>query len=185
MLTVGYDERQLNELAELFGDGQAKKMKRQLHMAINQTSKDTKRAINKNLRAKLAIKSAPLNKMIYAGKTSGGRLSARVTLAEYRRPNLAKFSAQQTKTGVSAKINTGGGTTKYRSGFIIDSYGKKAYARRSKARGPLVQLRGPSPVGAFWWNKLMPQTLRDSEAALHKRIDGRIRTITRKMQGKY
>lgn len=57
---------------------------------------------------------------------------------------ISKFKNSQAKTGVKTKIWKSGASRIISGAFLVDRFGKNAFTREGKARGPLKMLYGPS-----------------------------------------
>jgi hypothetical protein len=179
----------LQELAKAVS-GKTKDLKKNLAIAINDTSRFCKSQIAKeiegtgvNLTQKV-IKTALKD----SGRANAARLGVQITLKKGFRFGLNAFKARQTKKGVSYSITKKGGATKLPNAFIPKRYGGKVYIRKAtgkgSGRGPLRQLRGISPWGVFVKNQTTSLVSEKTQAELNKQVVRRIRFLTLKASGK-
>jgi hypothetical protein len=175
----------LQELAKAVS-GKTKDLKKNLAIAINDTSRFCKSQIAKEIQGtglnvtQKVIKSGLKD----SGRANAAKLSVQVTLEKGYRFGLNAFNARETKKGVTYKITRNGGNKNIQNAFIPKRFGGKVYVRQSKERGPLRQLRGISPWGVFVKNQKTSLVNEKTQAELNKQVVRRIRFLTLKASGK-
>lgn len=159
-------------------------LRKELAIATNQTANKSKSIIAKQIGKGMETPQKNIKKTIeVTRKAKDSDITATVEVNKDKRLNLKDFGARQTKGGVSYKTSRGKGTKKIQKAFIVPRYEGKVYARQGKARGPIRQLRGPSPWGVFVVGKKIGPSTVEIEAELKKNIDRRIRFIALKASG--
>jgi hypothetical protein len=169
----------------------AKDLKKNLAIAINETSKTGKAGIAKKISAELAVPQKVIKQEIKNTRAAASLLRSNLRLRKTSRISLRDFGARQNKTGVSYKISKTKGRATIpgafqgpKPGAIKVSWRGRVFRRVGKSRLPIVQLFGPSPWGVFTVNKMVHKQERELQAELEKQIQRRIRFLTLKAQGK-
>lgn len=153
-----------------------KEIPKQTVIVLNQTAKDHKRDISKQVRTMVAINAKGANEVLGIRRATKGKMVATVIVKPGFRPSLKRFSAKQTRAGVSYKIdkNNGRKTIPGAFGPNINRLGNHVYKRDGKK---LRKLRGVSPWGVYTKNNLSAWTEKQVQEALQKRIQRRIRAL--------
>lgn len=162
----------------------AKDLKKNLAVAINETSKTGKAGIAKKIAAELAVAQKTIKEQIKNTRASATNLTSNLQLRETKRVSLKYFGARQTKVGVSYKISKTRGRKTIRGAFISTKLHGHVFTRRGKARLPIDKKFGPSPWGVFVVNKMTKKQEEELIIELEKRVERRIRFLTLKAQGK-
>ncbi len=154
MIACQIDPKQIQALKDSL-KSKASRLPREIATAINATAKDVRievaRALRKEMNPKTKIST--IKKTIKAkSSATKDQLIAIVRLAKGHPFPMKFFSPRQTKKGVNVKfgrVKGKAGKTFFPHAFIVNRYGGNVYERTSKGRGPLKQLKGPSP-GEFF-----------------------------------
>jgi len=205
MIALSATARGEKRLAKLLG-GNAKKLKREMAIAINATSKKTVSLWVKEVAKELATAQknikATINVSKKASPTEGGLPTAVVTQKKTGRIPLRDFGARQNQKGVTYKISKAGKRGFVKSAFqgpkpgvMKASWRGRVFKREGEAvkstkgrhagrmRQPIVQLFGPSPWGVSLKNKLTKPVKKATKAELLKQIERRTRFIKLKQSG--
>lgn len=180
MITL--DVEGIDELTKALG-GAAKRLPRELTIAVNATAKKVATNMSKQVRGELVVKAADLKKVLRVkSRANKGNITAVVQLDEKRRLTLKSFGARQIRSGVSYKISKSSGRKTVPGGFMGPRPGVKAaklrghaFKRTGSARYPIVLLHGVSPWGVYTRRGMLPQTIQDGVRELNKQIARRIR----------
>jgi len=184
MMYLQVDQSQISRLASVVGST-GKELRKQVYIAINAVATKTKSSISKKLSRDLNIKQAIVKRAVrISRKAMQTDLSAEVEVKKDKRFNLTSFGGtQQTAEGVAYKVLRGGATRLARSAFFIRRFGDRTFKRDGQERGPISQLRGPSPWGRFVVGKMMTPVAGETVGELKKQIDRRIRFLKLKQAG--
>lgn len=153
-LACQIDPKQIEALKASLRE-KASRLPREIATAINATAKQVRaevaRAIAPELNSKIKIKTI---KKVLRSKSPATKenLVAVLQLGKGYPFPLRFFSPRQTKKGVNVRLGRvkgKDGKTFYPGTFISNRYGGNVYQRTSAARGPLVQIKGPSPGDFF------------------------------------
>ena len=192
MLQLSIPPRQLRELKESI-KGTKKKLEKELAIAVRATTKKTKTIVNRQVRQELAINAKGVNEVLSVKVDVTNKINPRgtVTLHHSKRPSLKRYSARQTRKGVSYRIDKKGGRRTVPGAFMGPRPGQVSprlsghpFKRVGPNRKPIVKLHGASPWGAFKKRRLKGPTKRESRAELVKQIQRRIRFNVLKRSGK-
>jgi len=190
MISILAGEAKILELRKLL-DGNAKKLKREIAIAVNKTSKKTQSAIAKDIGKEIATAQKNIKKTIgIRKKATKTDPVAVVVQSKTRRLSLREFGARQTGKGVSYKVSKTAGRKVIpgafqgpRPGVIKTSWRGHAFKRAGKTRLPIIKLMGPSPWGVFVKKKLKKPVQIDAKEELRKQIIERIRFLKVKKSG--
>lgn len=159
-------------------------LRKELLIAVRSTAKKTQADIARKLSKDLNLKQKVVKKAVrVSSDASVLDLTAEVEVKKDKRFNLTSFGAKQNKQGVTYKTLKSGAKKTAKGAFQIDRWGGRTFKRVGKERGPLQNLRGPSPWGRFVVGKLIGPTAEQTEVELKKQIDRRIRFIVLKSSG--
>ena len=182
-LTVKIDASQISRMKAAIQDT-GRNLRKELVIAVNQTAKQTKSAVAKELSKELNLKQKVVARAVKIGRTATGQdITSEVEVNKEKRFNLTSFGAQEVASGVQYKTLKSKPKKIAKSAFQIDRWGGKTFVRVGKARGPLRNLKGPSPWGIFVVGKKIGPSADQAEAALKKNIDKRIRFLLLKKSG--
>jgi len=159
--------------------------------AINETSKEQRTYISRQIRTLVNIKKADIDKRITIKHATKTNVTGAVVLKESERLSLKYFGATQTKTGVRYKIAKAkgkkpvldGGFMGPKPGAVATRLGGHAFKRTGKARLPIVKLHGPSAWGVFVKNDLQKPTEADTQVKLEKNFKQRVNYLIKKAAG--
>ena len=172
-------------------NGIAKEVRRNVAVAINETSKTGKAGIAKKIAAELAVAQKIIKKEMSNTKANATNLTSNLRLKKTNRISLRYFGAKQNKTGVSYKISKTKGRKTIAGAFqgpkpgaMKVSWRGNVFKRVGKERLPIVKLNGPSPWGVFAVNRMTKKQEEELRIELEKRVERRIRFLTLKAQGK-
>lgn len=192
MIGFTVQQRKVNELSKVL-KGSDKKVRRQLVIAVNATSRKTTGGIAKQVATELATAQKNIKKTIKvkqkAGKTQKVP-TAIVSQTETKRIPLRDFGARQNKKGVSYKISKSKGRKTIQGAFqgpkpgvMKAGWRGRVFKRVGKSRLPIQQLFGASPWGVFVKNKMKKPVVKESKQELIKQIERRIRFLKLKESG--
>jgi hypothetical protein len=114
--------------------------------ALNKTVAQAKTAMSREIRSEFVMTAATVNESlrIRRARASGGAFNLQAALESPKKRgrslNLARFSARQTKKGVSFKIRRGGPRKLIPGSFLINN-GKTMMIRVGKKRLPIKALQ--------------------------------------------
>jgi hypothetical protein len=179
-------------LAKLL-QGNAKKVRQQMHIAVNATAKQTVNVWAKAISQEIAVTQKAVKGTIKIVRRADASL-LQSTIRQRKEKNripLKQFKPKQDAAGVGYTIKRGSKGF-LPSGFIVKSLGNHVFKRdgpkikltQGKKKGSLGQRifkqYGPSPWGVSAKNNLkIPVTL-ESKKILIKQIDRRIRAVLKK-----
>lgn len=133
----------------------------------NATAKAHTKEIGKEIRKLIVISAKGAVEMIRVKKATTATPSATLSINKSDRPNLKRFSARQTRAGVTYRINKKGKRKLVPQAFgpNISRLGKKVFRRKLKNSGdpdagrvprlPLVEVRGVSVAVVYVNNNLI------------------------------
>jgi len=192
MIGFTVQQRRVNELSKVL-KGSDKKVRRQLAIAVNATSKKTQGGIAKEVAKELATAQKNIKKTIKIKKKADGKdkvPSAVVSQTQTKRIPLRDFGARQTKKGTSYKVSKSKGRKTINGAFqgpkpgvMKSSWRGRVFKRVGKARLPIQQLFGASPWGVFVKNDMKKPIVKESKRELIKQIERRIRFMKLKESG--
>lgn len=192
MIGFTVQQRRINKLKKTLG-GSDKKLKRQLVIAVNATSRKTTGGIAKQVATELATAQKNIKKTIKIKKKadkSDGIPSAIVSQTETRRIPLRDFGARQNKKGTSYRISESKGRKTIpgafqgpRPGVMKASWRGRVFKRIGKERLPIIQLYGASPWGVFTKKKMKAPVVKEAKKELIRQIERRIRFLQLKQSG--
>jgi hypothetical protein len=179
-------------LAKLL-QGNAKKVRQQMHIAVNATAKQTVNVWAKAISQEIAVTQKAVKGTIKITRKADERwISSTVTQQKkWNRIPLKQFKPKQDAAGVGYTIKRGSKGF-LPSGFIVKSLGNHVFKRdgakikltQGKKKGSLGQRiykqYGPSPWGVSIKNNLKEPVKAESEKILIKQIDRRIRAVLKK-----
>ena len=182
-MRVTIDPRQIAGLKAAI-ENTGRSLRKELLIAVRSTAKKSEALIAKRLSKDLNLKQKVVKRAVRISATpSIMDLSATVEVRKDKRFNLTSFGAKENKQGVAYQTLKGGARKTAKGAFQIDRWGGRTFKRVGKQRGPLRNLRGPSPWGRFVVGGLMGPSAEETEAELKKQIDRRIRFIRLKSSG--
>ena len=192
MLDLNISPELILRLSKEF-EGDAKKVSREIKIAINATAKKTKVLMSKQIRRELAstVKASVVKELIKIGApATESYLSTKVVLRESKRLPLRDFGARQNKSGVSYKISKQKGRSVVSGAFQGPTpnirnarWRNRVFKREGKARLPIQQLWGPSPWGVFVKQRYKPETVKETQDELRNQINRRINLRILRRQG--
>jgi hypothetical protein len=197
MIGFTVQQRRVNELSKVL-KGSDKKIRRQLTIAVNATSKKTQGGIAKQVATELATAQKNIKKTIKIKKKASNSEKvpqAVVSQTETKRIPLRDFGARQNKKGVSYKVSKSKGRKTIKSAFVVQSLGGHVFQRRGekarvkkgrnagKMKQKIFKLFGASPWGVFVKNKMKKPVVKESKQELIKQIERRIRFLKLKESG--
>jgi hypothetical protein len=192
MIGFTVQQRRVNELSKVL-KGSDKKIRRQLTIAVNATSKKTQGGIAKQVATELATAQKNIKKAIKIKKKASNSEKvpqAIVSQTETKRIPLRDFGARQNKKGVSYKVSKSKGRKTIQGAFqgpkpgvMKSSWRGRVFKRVGKSRLPIQQLFGASPWGVFVKNKMKKPVVKESKQELIKQIERRIRFLKLKESG--
>jgi len=193
MIALSVTARGEKRLAKLL-QGNTKRLRREMAIAVNATSKKTVAIWAKEVSKEVATAQKNIKATIKVSKKAAASESksptAVVTQKKTGRIPLRDFGARQNKKGVSYKISKGG-----KRGFVAGAFqGPKPGVMKASWRGrvfkrvgagrlPIIQLFGPSPWGVSIKNNLKKPTVKATKIELVKQIERRIRFLKLKQSG--
>lgn len=157
-----------------------KKLPAELARLSNNIAKEHRKSIAKEVRKHVLIQNKGVLKSINITKeASKGSFDARLKLKRSERPSLKYFGARQTKAGVTYRISKKRSkkTIKGAFGPKIPRLGGNVYSRTSKKRLPIRKLYGPSVLGVYLRNDLLPWSKEQLSDELGKQTAKRVRAI--------
>ena len=185
MIALSVTARGEKRLAKLL-QGNSKRLRREMAIAVNATSKKTVALWAEKSSKELATAQKNIKGTIRVRKKASAGESksptAVVTQKKTGRIPLRDFGARQTKKGVSYRISPGKGKKPViagafqgpKPGVMKASWRGRVFKRVGKERLPIVQLMGPSPWGVFIKKKMTPAQMKEIETELAKQIERRI-----------
>ena len=192
MIGFTVQQRKVNELSKVL-KGSDKKIRRQLTIAVNATSKKTQGGIAKQIATELATAQKNIKETIKIKKKASNSQKvpqAVVSQTETDRIPLRDFRARQNKKGVSYKVSKSKGRKTIQGAFqgpkpgvMKSSWRGRVFKRVGKSRLPIQQLFGASPWGVFVKNKMKKPVVKESKQELIKQIERRIRFLKLKESG--
>ena len=192
MIGFTVQQRRVNELSKVL-KGSDKKVRRQLAIAVNATSRKTQGGIAKEVAKELATAQKNIKKTITIKKKADGKdkvPSAVVSQTQTKRIPLRDFGARQTKKGTSYKVSKSRGRKTINGAFqgpkpgvMKSSWRGRVFKRVGKSRLPIQQLFGASPWGVFVKNDIKKPIVKESKRELIKQIERRIRFMKLKESG--
>lgn len=142
---IQIDESQYNRVIALLG---FKGTKTVIRRALNKVGTSARQEISVGIRKDLPMKAGDLKRdSLTLEKANNENLIVKIKISG-KRISLKRFSARQTKTGVSYSVQKGK-RSKLKSAFIAQSLGSHVYKRKSADRIPLIKLFGPSVPHVF------------------------------------
>jgi hypothetical protein len=193
MIALSVTARGEKRLAKLL-QGNSKRLRREMAVAVNATSKKTVAIWAKEVSKEVATAQKNIKATIKVSKKASAGESksptAVVTQKKTGRIPLRDFGARQNKGGTSYKISKGG-----KRGFVAGAFqGPKPGVMKASWRGrvfkrvgagrlPIIQLFGPSPWGVSIKNDLKKPTVKATRIELIKQIERRIRFLKLKQSG--
>lgn len=190
MLTAQVDKAQITKLsATLKGD--AKKIKREVAIAINAVGKKTEAMMAKEVGKELATPQKNIKKAIYLrSKATPAHLGTTVSVPKAKRLPLRDFNPRQNRTGVSYKVSktkgrgfVAGAFQGPKPGVIKASWRGNVFKRTGKSRLPIIKLKGPSVWGVVVKGDTAKVVASHSRDELKFQIDRRIRFQILKQRG--
>lgn len=157
-----------------------KKLPAELARLSNNIAKAHRKEIARETRKHVAIKNKDALRTIdISKKASPGSYDARLKLNRTARPSLKYFGARQTKKGVSYRISKKSARKTINGAFgpNIPRLGGNVYLRTSKKRLPIRKLHGPSVLGVYLKNDLLPWSKEQLSDELGKQTAKRVRAI--------
>jgi len=186
MIALSVTARGEKRLAKLL-QGNTKRLRREMAVAVNATSKKTVSLWVKEVAKELATTQKSIKATIKvsrkASASEGKSPTAVVTQKKTGRIPLRDFGARQNKKGVSYKIAKNGKRGFIKSAFTVATISGHVFARAGKKRTPIIKKFGPSPWGVSIKNQLTRPVRKATEAELLKQINRRIRFIKLKQSG--
>lgn len=184
MLQVSIPTSQFKQLEKAIV-GLGTTLKKEASIAINATAKKLESFMAKEITSELAVAQKVVKSTIqFSRKANKDSLFAVIVLNKTRRIPLKEFKAKQTKKGVTYKISkTNKGRSIVAGGFIVERFSGNVFARRTKARGPIQSLKGPSPWGVFNKGDRKVRAIRFAREELGRQIQKRIRFLGLKRSG--
>lgn len=193
MIALSATARGEKRLAKLLG-GNAKKLRREIAVAVNATSRKTVSIWAKEVSKEVATAQKNIKATIKVSKKAAASEArsptAVVTQKKTGRIPLRDFGARQNKKGTTYKISKGG-----KRGFVAEafqgpkpgvmkaSWRGRVFKRVGQGRLPIIQLFGPSPWGVSLKNKLTRPVGKATKTELLKQIERRTRFIKLKQSG--
>ena len=168
--------------------GNAKKLRRQLSIAVNATAKKTVSIVSKQIREHVAVTAKGVKQTTkVVARANAHKILATVRLSKTRRPSLKEFGARQTRAGVTYRISKRGGRQTIPGGFQGPKPGTMSvrlkghvFKRVGKKRLPIVKLHGPSPWAVYKKQRLHLPTKRQTRRELRKQVQRRIHFLRHK-----
>lgn len=185
MIAFTVNARKIKELEKLL-NGNQKKLRKELSIAVNLTAKKTQTLIVKQVGRELATAQKNIKKTVNVVRKASATQqspSATVRINETKKIPLRDFGARQNKSGVTYRISRGGGRKHIKVAFIVDQYQKNVYVRPGKNRAVGKSKKGVSPWGVFKKKRLKKPTVQDSRVELMLQINRRIRFLKLKQSG--
>lgn len=152
--------------------------------AINDTLAKMKTRVSRGIRDKVALKAKDVSPYIRAHRAKPQSLVGRLSAEHRRRIPLIKFSARQTKKGVTYRIDKQGGRKLIPSAFIAGGASKWVARRTTKKRKPLIFPAGVSAYGVFLKGGVRDAELKIAPAELAKALDRRTNFLLLAAAGK-
>lgn len=200
MIALSATARGTKELSKLL-EGDAKKLKRELSIAVNNTAKATVGTWSKAVSKEVAIAQKHVKPTIKVTKKAAGFFSttpsATVAQKKWRRIPLRDFAAKETSKGVRYRIEKGGKRPLLPGGFMVKSLGNHVFARvgekvkptkgryagTKSLRQKIDKKYGPSPWGVSIKHDIKGDLLQPTEAKLLAEMYERIRLIKLRKKG--
>lgn len=158
-----------------------KNLPRELEIIASKTAKETESIIAKQVTEHHAVLQRDVKKQISRRKI--GKTGAEVALAKSKRIPLRDFSARETKSGVTYRIEKGGKRKKIKTAFKLERLRGRVFRREDKERLPIIQLFGPSPWGVFKKHKLNVPSTKQIKKEMNEQASERLRYQTLKKDG--
>lgn len=193
MISMSIDQADLLNLKKEI-EGTNKKLEKELEIAVRNTAKHAVGVMAKQVTQELNVTQKAVKQSIPKPvmRKIGGNPFSKVILRKEQRLSLKRFKAQQTRAGISYRVDKRQGLSKVAGGFmgprpgqIATRLGGHPFKRLGKARKPIVKLHGASPWGAFKKRNLAPPTKQQVSERLRYEVNRRIRQLVRKKQGKF
>lgn len=191
MITFSANDRAIKELSRALR-GNEKKLRQQLKIAVNATSRKTRSEMTKGVGKELATAQKNIRPTINVTQKAKATQNpqAKVTQSKTKRIGLRDFGARQTKVGVSYKTSKSTGRKVVPGAFqgpkpgVINTKTRgHVFKRPGSSRLPIAKLHGPSPWGVFVVNKLKKPIVAISQTELTKQIKRRTRFLLLKQNG--
>jgi hypothetical protein len=192
MIALSVTARGEKRLAKLL-QGNSKRLRREMAIAVNATSKKTVAIWAKEVSKEVATAQKNIKATIKVSKKASAGESksptAVVTQKKTGRIPLRDFGARQNKSGASYKISRGkrgfvaGAFQGPKPGVMKASWRGRVFKRVGAGRLPIIQLFGPSPWGVSIKNDLKKPTVKATRIELIKQIERRIRFLKLKQSG--
>jgi hypothetical protein len=180
VISIEFNPKQLKELRVACGNAK-KDFTKELAAAINQTAKNHRLRMGRNIRETVNLKKKEIESKITIRKATAVVPQARVFLLDTAREGLQHFGARQTKVGVSYTISKKKGRGTVRGAFMGPSPGVLApklyggvFKRVGSSRLPIVKLYGVSPYGTYRKNDFESIDVAYSSDYLKQQMDRRI-----------
>jgi hypothetical protein len=176
-MKVGLDNAKLASLKATLGDA-AKRLGREVAIAINGTSKKCSVVSSRALASELKVPSRIRKKAVRPGiKADAKTLSTTLTLAEGH-PIPLKYFLGKVNPRLTKRQRTAVG-----KGFIVNRYKGHVFKRATNKRGPLVRQDGPAPGDAFERAGIAKLTADTARSELPLQVERRIRFWKLKLAG--
>lgn len=185
-MEIRIDEKAVQQLKELFGN-LGKDMRKEVHIAINQTAKKVRIQAARALQDEIKAPSRILKKAIKSRKEANvDSLRATILLLHGYPIPLKYFGAKQTKkNGVQFRVDARSKVKhSSRKMFILSKYKNHVFIRKGRQRGPLERVNGPAPGDAYESAGIPALAKRVAQEELPKQIQRRVRFLILKSQGK-
>ena len=192
MITMSgaFKQSDIDKLEKLF-DGNAKKARQQLHIAVKKTAASTKSKIAREIKKRSGLKTVVIKKFIRVKVPNRDQPKATIIVRDSAVwLSLRHYSPRQVSDGTKAKIDPQNGQTMIQSAFMGPKPGivsiklrGNVFKRTGSKRKPIELLRAPDPVDVFNANGMEPSVVTYSKDELKKNVERRIQFLTAKQQG--
>jgi hypothetical protein len=190
MINISVDKEKIRKLSSLL-ENNAKKIKRELAVAVNETAKMTKSKIAKLIAIEVNLTQREIKKGIIGKRATAAMPQTEVILKKGFRYSIKHFKPEQKDGGVKVKVRKSGKSILIPHAFMGPKPGVSsvrfkghAFKRLGKKRLPIILLRGPSAYGAFTKNNHLAPTVKETKKRFAYEIDRRIRKIELELEGK-
>jgi hypothetical protein len=195
MINISVDKEKIRKLSSLL-ENNAKKIKKELAVAVNETAKMTKSKIAKLIAIDMNLPQREIKKGIIGKRATAAMPQTEVILKKGWRYSLKQFKPEQKAGGVRVKIRKSGKSILVPQAFMgpkpgmpLARFGGHVFKRVGKTwdkgkRLPIILLRGPSAWGAFTKNNHLAPTVEETKKRFAYEIDRRIRKIELELEGK-
>jgi len=180
MLEIRYDKAKVNQLERELRGFPKNSLPKVMSRGLNRTATEARTKTGRMLAGETGLKVGVVKKKITLVRATYRRWRSGIEISS-RRFGLITFGARQTKKGVTYK--KGRKRVLIRSAFLatMNSGHTGVFKRRTSARLPIVELRGPSLGQVFTGARDQADAIyRQSMSRLEKNIHDQVQLILRR-----